>query len=430
MNRITSGRIAAAETASPSTARERAALAGASAGSAVPPIDLEALRAYRYRRVQQILKEADCAAALLWNPVNIRYAVDCRNNMTVWLLHNMGRYCIVPAEGRAVLFEYANKNCLSSQPPLAAVAEVRPSIIHSFFDAAEHAESTSRRWAAEIRDLVDRLAGTGARRLAIDRADLLGAEALRAQGFDLVEGQRLMELARSVKSAQEIACMRRSLAVADIGMRRMHEALRPGITERELWAELHYANIANGGEWIETQLLSSGPRTNPWFQEASDRPIQASELVSFDTDMIGPYGYCSDVSRTFLCGDGPASSEQKNLYSLAVEQVEYNTALLKPGLGFREFTADAWKIPARFAEQDYGCIAHGVGMVDEWPAIYSDPRDPLLQEGVFVAGMTVCVESYIGEVGGREGVKLEQQVLITSTGRETLSRFPLEPKLL
>lgn len=411
MNQITPGRIAH----------------GGLSDSA--PIDSDALRAYRYGRVQRLLKENDCAAALLINPINIRYATDSRN-MTVWLLHNMGRYCIVPAEGRAVLFEYANKNCLSNLPTLPAIGEVRPVTIHSFFDAAEHAESVSHRWAAEIRDVVERLMGAGPHRLAVDRADLLGVDALRKQGFTLAEGQRLMELARSIKNDQEIACMRHSLNVADIGMQRMHDALQPGITETELWAELHHANIANGGEWIETRLLSSGPRTNPWFQEASDRRIQAGELVSFDTDMVGPYGYCSDVSRAFLCGDDPASNAQKSLYSLAVEQVEFNTALLAPGLAFREYTERAWRIPARFDEQNYGCIAHGVGLVDEWPAIYCDLKDPLLQDGVFSPGMTVCVESYMGEVGGREGVKLEQQVLITETGHELLSQFPLEPRLL
>lgn len=411
MTRITSGRIAH----------------GGFGDSA--PIDLDALRTYRYGRVQRLLKENDCAAALLINPINVRYATDSRN-MTVWLLHNMGRYCIVPAEGRAVLFEYANKNCLSNHVPSAAIAEVRPVTIHSFFDAAEHAEPTSHRWAAEIRDVVERLMGAGPHRLAIDRADLRGVDALRDQGFELVEGQRIMELTRAVKSGEEIACMRQSLAVADLGMRRMLEALRPGISETELWAELHFANIAHGGEWIETRLLSSGPRTNPWFQEASERLIQSGELVSFDTDMVGPYGYCSDVSRTFLCGDGPASGAQRSLYALAAEQVAFNTSLLKPGLRFREYTAEAWRIPARFQDQNYGCVAHGVGMVDEWPAIYCDPHDPLLQDGVFEPGMTICVESYIGEVGGREGVKLEEQVLITPSGHEVLSLFPLESRLM
>jgi Xaa-Pro dipeptidase len=392
-------------------------------------VDLPALRHYRYRRVQQLLRENDCAAALLSNPINIRYATDSRN-MTVWLLHNMGRYCLVPAEGRAVLFEYANRNCLDRAAGLPVVGEVRPAVIHAFFDAADQAVAVSRRWAREIRALVDSLAGGGRQRLAVDRADLLGAEALRQQDFELVEGQRLMELARSVKNAAEIECVRRSMAVADLGMQRMRAALRPGISERELWAELHHVNIANGGEWIETMLLSSGPRTNPWFQEASERRIDSGELVCFDTDMIGPYGYCSDVSRCFLCGDQPPSAGQRTLHALAAEQLRFNTALLRPGLAFRDYTAQAWQAPPRFREQDYGCIAHGVGLVDEWPAIYSGVDDPLLQDGVFMPGMTVCVESYIGEVGGPEGVKLEDQVLITAGGHEVLSDFPLEPALL
>jgi Xaa-Pro aminopeptidase len=223
--------------------------------------------------------------------------------------------------------------------------------------------------------------------------------------------------------------MRRSLGVCDIGMSRMREALRPGITENALWAELHHANIAHGGEWIETRLLSSGPRTNPWLQESSDRRIEAGDIVSFDTDMVGPYGYCSDVSRAFLCGDAPATSRQKTLYALAVEQVEHNCALLRPGLSFRDYTARSWPIPARFHHQNYGCVAHGVGLIDEWPGIAVDRDDPLLMDGVFAPGMTICVESYIGEVGGPEGIKMEQQVLITGTGHEILSQFPLEPKL-
>ncbi|HLW24705.1 MAG TPA: Xaa-Pro peptidase family protein [Steroidobacteraceae bacterium] len=390
---------------------------------------LETLRTYRYARVQRLLRENDCAALLLANPINVRYTTDFRN-MTVWLLHNIGRYCLVPAEGRAVLFEYANRNCFDHVPPLPAIGEVRPVTAHSFFDAGDKAEATSHRWAAEIREIVHRWTGLTRQRLAVDRADLRGVDALRREGFQLVEGQRLMELARAVKSEEEITCMRAALRAADSGIQRMRDALRPGVSEIELWAELHHANIVLGGEWIETRLLSSGPRTNPWFQEASDRRIEAGDLVSFDTDMVGPYGYCADVSRTFLCGDGPARAEQRSLYALAVEQVEHNTALLAPGLSFRDYTARAWSIPARFEPQNYGCIAHGVGMVDEWPAIYCDLTDPLLQEGIFVPGMTVCVESYIGEVGGAEGVKLEQQVRVTEQGHEVLSNFPLEPKLV
>ena len=394
-----------------------------------PAIDLEALRSYRYRRVQQQLRANDCAAALLSNPINIRYATDSRN-MMVWMLHNQGRYCLVPAEGGAVLFEYANKNCKNSAADLPAIAELRLARIHAFFDVAEHALTVSDLWAAELADLVSELMGPGWHRLAVDRCDLLGYQALERAGFKLVEGQRLMELARSVKNGAELACMRRALAVADLGIQRMREALEPGLTENQLWAELHHSNIAHGGEWIETRLLTAGPRTNPWFQESSDRPIQSGELVSFDTDLVGPYGYCADVSRTFFCGPGRPTAAQRELYACAAEQVAYNCELLRPGCTFREYREKAWTIPARFHEQNYGTLLHGVGMVDEWPAIGWDCNDPTAQDGMLLPGMTVCVESYIGEVGGAEGVKLEQQVLVTATGHEILSLFPLESALL
>ena len=67
-------------------------------------------------------------------------------------------------------------------------------------------------------------------------------------------------------------------------MAEMLAAVEPGMTERDVWAMLHAGNIRRGGEWIETQILSSGPRTNPWMQEASARVIQAGEMLAYDTD--------------------------------------------------------------------------------------------------------------------------------------------------
>ena len=69
---------------------------------------------------------------------------------------------------------------------------------------------------------------------------------------------------------------------------------------------------------------------------------------------------------------------------------------------------------------------HGVGLADEWPSIKH--REDFAEKGydaVLVAGMTMCVESFVGREGGKEGVKLEDQVVITETGAETLNSFPL-----
>ncbi|TIV89859.1 MAG: M24 family metallopeptidase, partial [Mesorhizobium sp.] len=83
----------------------------------------------------------------------------------------------------------------------------------------------------------------------------------------------------------------------------------------ELWSALHAENIARGGEWIETRILTSGPRTNPWMQEAGPRRIVSGDLVAFDTDMVGPYGMCADFSRTWHCGDGRPTDEQRRLHA-------------------------------------------------------------------------------------------------------------------
>ena len=206
----------------------------------------------------------------------------------------------------------------------------------------------------------------------------------------------------------------------------MREALEPGISENALWAKLHETNIRLGGEWIETRLLSSGPRSNPWFRECSMRVIERGDMVSFDTDLIGPYGYCADISRAWVCGAAP-DDEQRRLYAKAVEQVERNKSILKAGRSFREISELAWAIPDEFASNRYGSMMHGVGLADEYPSIkHGLDYAAKGYDGVLEEGMTLCVESFIGVEGGKEGVKLEEQVLITRDGIEQLSSYPLE----
>jgi len=202
--------------------------------------------------------------------------------------------------------------------------------------------------------------------------------------------------------------------------------LRPGITENALWAKLHETNIRLGGEWIETRLLSSGPRTNPWFRECSMREIEDGDMVSFDTDLIGPYGYCADISRAWVCGDKP-NDEQRRLYAAAYEQIQHNKAVLKAGKSFREISEQAWAIPAEFAANKYSSFGHGIGLADEYPSVkHWSVFAEKGYEGVIEAGTTFCVESCIGVKGERECVKLEEQVLVTEDGIEQLSSYPME----
>lgn len=389
--------------------------------------DLRRMRGWRLERVRAELRALDVAGLLLFDPINIRYACGSRN-MAVWTLHNAARYLFVATEGPVVLFDF--HGCEHLSEGLETIDEVRLARGFYFYASGPKVGPRARAWAEEIADLVVRHGG-GNRRLAADHCDPPGAAALAALGVTLVEGQGPMEMARRIKSADELACMAHAMAVCEAGMAAMQARLEPGVTENQVWAELNRINAALGGEWIETRLLSSGPRTNPWFRECGERVIRAGELVSFDTDLIGPYGMCCDVSRSFFCGPGRPSPELRRLYGIAWEQVHHNLALLRPGIGFRELAERAFPLPEACRPQRYSVVFHGVGLCDEYPHLsYAEDFDAHGYDGVVEAGMTLCVESYVGEVGGREGVKLEQQVAITETGCALLSTFPFEEALL
>jgi Xaa-Pro dipeptidase len=395
------------------------------AGIAAP--DLPAMRRYRLERIRAELKRRDLAGALLYDPVNIRYATDS-TNMQLWVAHNPTRHCFVATEGPVVLFDYFSCEHLSDHAGM--VDEVRPAVSWMYLYGGELTELKVRRWAAGIAELVSAHGG-GNTRLAVDHINPEGAAELARLGVAVHNGEAVMENARLIKSPDEILAMRRSIVACEAAMAEMEAALRPGISENELWAELHRANIARGGEWIETRLLASGPRTNPWFQECSSRVIEAGDLVAFDTDLIGPYGVCADLSRTWLCGDGQPSDEQRDLFRIAADQIAANTSHLRPGLSFRDLVERSTVPPPDCFPTRYGVLYHGVGLADEYPTLphAADWTDDT-PDGTLEPGMVVCVESYIGRLGGREGVKIEEQVLITEDGHEQLSSYPLDRRLL
>jgi Xaa-Pro dipeptidase len=388
--------------------------------------DVPAMRAYRLARVREQLTARDYAGILVTDPINTRYATDS-TNMQVWCLHNPVRYAFVATDGPVIVFDFHGSAHLSAH--LELVDEVRPGRGWYFFKSGPRVAEHAAGWAAEIADLISAHGG-GNRRLAIDNADCHGIAALQALGVSVHDGQEVMELARALKSKDELKAMRCALATCEAAMRVMQSHLAPGATEQALWAHLHHENIARGGEWIETRLLASGPRTNPWFQECGSRAIEAGDLVAFDTDLIGPYGYCADISRTWLCGEGQGSEAQRELYRVAREQIAHNLLQINAGVSFREFSERAFVLPERYRTNRYSTVVHGVGLCDEYPAIYY-PEDAAESgyDGILEANMTICLESYVGEAGGPDGVKLEEQVLVTDTGAELLSSYPFEDSL-
>jgi Xaa-Pro dipeptidase len=391
------------------------------------PIDLTAVRAYRLGRVREQMEAYSLDACILVDPVNIRYATGARN-MQVFHSRNPARYLFIAQSGPVILYEFTG--CAHLAEGLETIDEVRPAITASYAAAGDGIPTVEATWARQVASLVRRHCGARAA-VGLERVNAGAALALRDEGFHLFDAQAPVERARAIKSSEELKCVRASVTATELAVARMRDAIRPGLSENELWSVLHQGVIALGGDYVETRLLSSGTRTNPWFQETGPRRLGENELVALDTDVVGCHGYYCDFSRTFHTGPAEPTRRQRELYQVAHEQVHHNMEILRPGVSFREYAELAWKIPERFVANRYYLSAHGCGMTGEYPYLYHRMDfDESGYDGVVEPGMTICVESYIGEEGGAEGVKLEQQVLITENGNELISTFPFEAALL
>lgn len=400
------------------------------AGLTLP--DLPRMREFRWARLTQHIVDRGYGGLLMFDPLNIRYATDS-TNMQLWNTHNPFRAVLLCADGYMVIWDYKNSPFLSTFNPL--VREQRSGASMFYFSAGDKAMQDSSTFAAEVAELLRAHAGTNTR-LAVDKIMLTGAKALEELGLDLMEGEEVTEKARSVKGPDEILAMRCANHACETSVKAMEDYARAHVangqtSEDDIWAVLHAENIRRGGEWIETRLLSSGPRTNPWFQECGPRITQPNEIIAFDTDLIGSYGICIDISRTWWIGDRKPRPDMIYAMQHAHEHIMTNMEMLKPGVTIPELTANSHRLDDQFQKQKYGCLMHGVGLCDEWPLVaYPDKAVAGAFDYALEPGMVICVEAAVGAVGGDFSIKLEDQVLITEDGYENLSTYPFDPALM
>jgi Xaa-Pro dipeptidase len=116
---------------------------------------------------------------------------------------------------------------------------------------------------------------------------------------------------------------------------------------------------------------------------------------------------------------------------IGVEHIENNMQMLRPGVTIPELSANCHRLPDRYQNLKYGCLMHGVGLCDEWPLVaYPDQMVPGSFDYALEPGMTLCVEALISPEGGDFSIKLEDQVLMTETGFENLTKYPWDAALM
>ncbi len=390
-------------------------------------IDLKAVRLYRLTRVRSEMQKRNIGALILSDPVNIRYATGTRNMQVFTARNSASRYLLL-TEHDSILYEFTG--CFHLADNYETITEVRAAMTASFVAAGQGITQQEQNWASDMLNTIEGLVGKGAI-VGIERMNAGAAISLSKLGVNLVDAQEAVEMARCIKSDEEIKCVIASLRATEIAVGKLRDAIQPGITENELWSVLHQSVIAQNADYCETRLLSSGQRTNPWFQETATKVIGNNELIALDTDVVGCHGYYSDFSRTFHSGPDQPTDSQRTLYQIAYQQVQNNISIIKPGMEFRDYSEKAWDIPEQYLANRYYLSAHGVGMTGEYPYLYHRADfSEAGYDGVILPGMTLCVESYIGKQNGPDGVKLEEQILVTENGTELLSKFPFEESLL
>lgn len=240
-----------------------------------------------------------------------------------------------------------------------------------------------------------------------------------------VSGQEVFSQLRIQKDAEEVAAMRQAAVIAQKALLSTLPQVKPGVTERELASELSI-NLLRAGSDTEfpfQPIVAGGPNSANPHAVPSDRPLETGDLLLFDWGAMYQ-GYSSDITRTF--GVGELSSEFREIYRLVQESNAAGRLAGKPGSRAGDIDRAARDVIQLGGYGPYFThrTGHGLGMEShEGPYIFAE-NDLLLQDG-----MVYTVEPGI-YLPGKGGVRIEDDVVVTSSGSESLTDFPRDLTIL
>lgn len=238
----------------------------------------------------------------------------------------------------------------------------------------------------------------------------------------------VVEQARAVKDASEIATLREAARRLDDVVRAAIGAVRAGVRERDVAAAIESALREAGYERpaFDT-IVASGPHSALPHHRAGERMLGSGDLVVLDFGGVLD-GYCSDLTRTVAIG--PLSPEARGLYAAVYEAQQAAVAAVRPGVETTAVDAAARQVlEARGLGAAFGHgTGHGLGLeIHEEPRI-TRPRSDLAPVPL-VPGMVFTIEpgAYLSGFGG---VRIEDDVLVTEDGCEVLTTAPRELQIL
>ncbi|HZV59197.1 MAG TPA: Xaa-Pro peptidase family protein [Candidatus Eremiobacteraceae bacterium] len=226
----------------------------------------------------------------------------------------------------------------------------------------------------------------------------------------------LVETLRMRKESAELAAMRKAALLAGGVLEGVLKLVKPGVRETEIGAEIEYQMRKKGAEGVSFEsIVASGPRSALPHAHPTAKRLRKNELVVLDLGAILQH-YCSDITRTIYVGRTPPRI--RKWYQAVKEAQQAAIAAIRPGALCGEVDAAARQVLAGYGLDQYfvHSTGHGLGL-----EVHEEPRLARGQKRKLEAGNVITIEPgvYVAGVGG---IRIEDDVLVTATGSEVLTR--------
>jgi Xaa-Pro aminopeptidase len=254
--------------------------------------------------------------------------------------------------------------------------------------------------------------------------------ALQREGITVVDGQQLMSEARVIKTQDEIALLNTSAAMVDAAYHDLYMAMKPGMRENQAVGLVSKILYDLGSEYVEAVNAISGERCNPHPHVFSDRILRPGDPVYYD--ILHSYmGYRTCYYRTFAIGS--ASHAMVDAYKRCRDYLDAAIELIRPGRSTDEVAlvwpkAQEFGFPneeAAFALQ-YG---HGIGLAI-WERPVISRLVSLDHPQQIKPGMVFALETFWPSTDGWSAARIEEEIVVTESGHEVITRFPAEQLLV
>jgi len=389
-------------------------------------VNMDRLRTERLARIKSLLSKSNIGALLCFDMNNVRYITA--THIGTWAQDKISRFTLLPQGDEPILWDFGSAarhhqlNC----PWLGERSRPGISLLRGAMSPEMgRAEDVARKVRIELEER-----GLHKEPVGVDVIEPPILFALQKEGLHVVDGQQLMSDARVIKTQDEITLLNTSAMMVDAAYEELYRAMRPGLSENEAVGLASKVLYDLGSEYVEGVNAISGERCSPHPHVFSDRVLRPGDPVYYD--ILHSYmGYRTCYYRSFAISY--ASHALVDAYKRCRDYLDASIALIQPGRTTAEVAA-VWPKAQEFGfpneEAAFALqFGHGIGL-----AIWEKPvisRLVSLDHAYELKpGMVFALETFWPSKDGWSAARIEEEIVVTETGHEVITRFPADQLLI